>query len=280
LLVQDVWPDSIFSSGFLTGRSRPGIEAVLRRLVSTTYRHAEHIAVISPGMVDLLAARGVPRHKLSVVYNWVDEPSSPLEHVDPRGQWGVARDDFVLMYAGNHGAAQGLDAAIEAVGMLDRDDRCHLVLVGDGVEKPRLRALAKRVAPDRVHFIEPVPRAAMPALMSAANAQLVSLADRPLFRVTMPSKLQSAMASGHPVLAAVGGDVRKVVQEAGAGVTAEPQDPRSIADALLILRSKTSAQLHEMGNRGRDYYGIHMARDVGGKRLAQILETAAKGTRS
>jgi glycosyltransferase involved in cell wall biosynthesis len=116
--------------------------------------------------------------------------------------------------------------------------------------------------------------------MNAANAQLVSLADRPLFRVTMPSKLQSAMAAGHPVLAAVGGDVRQVVEESGGGVAAEPQDPRSIADALLILRSKTSTQLHEMGERGRDYYLTHMSRHVGANRLAQILNTAAKGTRS
>ena len=103
------------------------------------------------------------------------------------------------MYAGNHGGAQGLGSVVRAFG--DTQPRSvHLVLVGNGIEKESLVRQAHHLASERVHFVDPQPRASIEALMVEADAQLVSLADRPLFRVTMPSKVQAALAQGSPCL--------------------------------------------------------------------------------
>ena len=86
LLIQDIWPDSVFATGFLTrGWSRRVARAALSRFCSWSYRSAAHIAVISPGAIDLLASRGVPREKLSLVYNWTDEPDDPTAMLAMRG---------------------------------------------------------------------------------------------------------------------------------------------------------------------------------------------------
>lgn len=275
LLVQDVWPDSVFSSGFMTGRSARAIERILHAFVDRTYRSADHVGVISPGMVDLLVSRGVPRDKVSIVYNWVDE-TEPVLRPRPRSELGVEDEDFVVMYAGNHGAAQALDTVVEAVGLFGEEAKVRLILVGDGVEKSRLRELADRVAKGRVTFLDPQPRAEMGALMAASDVQLVSLAARSLFEVTMPSKLQSVMAAGHPVLAVAAGDVRRVVETSNCGEAAVPGDVADVARAISTLLAAGSDALAQMGLRGQTYYITEMGESVGSNRLAAVLSAAAR----
>lgn len=278
LLVQDVWPDSVFDSGFLPGRVGRLARRVLDVLVAATYRRAHHVAVTSPGMVDLLASRGVPRDKLTVVHNWVAEPTTPVVARETarglRTSWGVGDDDFVLMYAGNHGQAQALEPVVEAFAQLPADGACHLVLVGDGVTKDRLVELGG--GHPRIHFLDPVAQAEVATLMQASDAQLVSLADRPLFAVTMPSKVQSILAAGLPLLVAARGDAANVVISAGAGIAVAPGDGQGLRDAVRQLAATDRADRREMGRRGRAWYDAHMSRRVGVGVLQRVLLDAAE----
>lgn len=278
LLVQDVWPDSIFASGFLGGRSRRIIESLVNVFVRMAYRQATHIAVISPGMVGLLADRGVPREKLSVVYNWVSEDDSAVQHVDPaeaglRDSLGISQTDFVIMYAGNHGPAQALSNAVEAVATLT-DESVHLVLVGDGIEKSDLVSTADRLGAKRIHFIDSVPRSEISDLMRQADVQLVSLANQTLFSVTTPSKLQSVLASGQPALVSANGDAASLVADSLAGVAAGAEDVVALQRAIFDLLALDRNDLSRMGDNGRVFYQQTMSAEVGGSRLATLLRAA------
>lgn len=274
LLIQDLWPDSVFASGFLTGWPRRLVEGLLDRMVRGFYASASRVLVISPGMVDVLAGRGVPRDKIGLVYNWIPTEPPVAAASSLREELGIPQNDFVIMYAGNHGAAQSLDSVIRGVALLPEDLGVHLVLVGDGVEKARLVDLATAEAPSRVHFVAPVARELIGSMMAAAQAHLVSLSPDPLFKVTMPSKLQSILAAGLPVIACGEGDVTAVVAEAGAGVTCAPGDPTDFARAALALRDRPATELEEMGDKGLRYYEQHMSAAVGSARLLHELETA------
>lgn len=278
LMVQDLWPDSIFASGFFpAGTMRKIAESLTGAFVDATYRHAAHVAVISPGMKMILESRGVPDEKVSVVYNWVGEetlsPASP-DH-SWRAELGLEPDDFVVMYAGTHGFAQDLGTAVDAFGLMPAEARCHLVLVGDGVEKPGLIARAAKVAPDRVHFLPWVLKESIGATMAAAEVQLVSLKDDPLFRITMPSKVQSVLASGLPALVVASGDAADVVEKARAGVAVEPGDPRALAKAVLTLEAMGKNELRHLGENGRRYYHDEMSESIGAMRLSDVLTVAA-----
>lgn len=280
LLVQDLWPDSIFASGYL-GSSGKVARRILDRLVNVYYRHASKILVISPGMIDVLARRGVPKHKLDLVYNWVpDEPqtAAPLSTpgVSMRARLGIADDDFVVMYAGNLGSAQALDGAVRGMGLLHDGSNAHLVLVGDGVQRDSLTTLAAQVAPSRVHVLPPISREEVVAMMEEADAQLVSLAPEPLFKTTMPSKVQSILASGHPVLCCVDGDVADIVTSTGSGVAARPGDAQAFAAAVQHMSNLAPEALAAMGESGRQYYRDHMAEPVGRQQLFGHLAEASK----
>lgn len=113
-------------------------------------------------------------------------------------------------------------------------------------------------------------------MVADADVSVVSLADRPLFRVTMPSKLQAALAMGSPVIASCAGDVADVVQRSGAGWVAKPEDPASIADAVRAAAYAGPDHRSESGGQGARFYQERMSRRVGSALLADVLDAAVE----
>lgn len=281
LQIQDLWPDSITESGFVDkGAVGRLIERAMHVFCNLAYAMSAHVVVISPGMAELLAGRGVPREKITLVYNWIDEelftPASAAQRAAGRAELGLADDEFTLMYAGNLGAAQGLDAFVRAVSGLPAEVRCRLVLVGDGVERERLVELAAADASGRVTVLPPRPIDAMPQTLAAADMQIVSLVDRPLFRVTMPSKVQTILACGLPVLVSVAGDAAEVVTEAKAGISVAPGDAEALQQAIMAASSLDADELNQMGRNGLACYRTTMSAGIGRQRLDHVLGNAAK----
>lgn len=279
LNVQDLWPESVTASGFIGNEriesiAESGIKLFLRGL----YLHAYATVAIAPSMAAMLEERGVPADRSHVVYNWVDE--SVFAPIVARTAHPELEPDRVwIMYAGGIGTVQGLDASVTALSLLeDRPDVC-LALVGDGVAVPGLRQLASRLGlGDRVRFLGRRPMSSMPELMAQAAAQLISLEDRPLFYATVPSKLQSAMAGGHPVVCAVAGDAADLVAESGAGVTAMAGNPAAIADAFRVIARAGPEALDTMAMRSRQFYVERLSEAVGATHLERLLTEAAAGS--
>ncbi|MDG4809021.1 glycosyltransferase family 4 protein [Micromonospora sp. WMMD1120] len=282
-MVLDLWPDSVFATGFLTdGVTRRLAEASLGWFTHRSYRWADHVTVPAPGLRDTLIARGVPAEKVSVVYNWADEkimqPTEPEAGL--RARLGLRDDDFVLLYAGNHGPAQRLDTVVDAMARLHDLPDVHLVLVGDGVEKAALIARAAQARPGHVHFLDPIPPDRLAARMAAADLHLVSLSNDPLFHITVPSKVQTILACGQPVLVCAPGDAARVVRDAGAGFDAPPEDPAGLAEVVRRARQTPRSRLRAMGRAGRQHYLTHLSQATNVQVLSDLLTDAARRARS
>jgi glycosyltransferase involved in cell wall biosynthesis len=105
-----------------------------------------------------------------------------------------------------------------------------------------------------LHLPGRFPENTMPGLMKKASALLVTLADEPIFAMTVPNKIQAYLAIGRPILASLNGEGARLVDEAGAGLSVPAQDPRALADAILQLYAMPEARRAEMGANGRLYY--------------------------
>lgn len=259
LHVMDLWPDSVLDSGMLSkGLPNRVANRVLSGVVARTHDDASAIAVTSPSQRDALMRRGVDSDKLVYIPVWADEdvyfPQSPNRDLLPLAARGA---DIVLMYAGAMGFVQQLDTAVRAVAATGA--RVHLVLVGTGVAEPALRALASSLDAPNIHFLGPKPASAMGALASAADVHLVSLADTPLLRMTMPSKLLSILALGRPVVAMCAGDAAALVQAAGAGAALRPDDEQALTSTLTAM-ANDPAELSGWGAAGRSYYEEQLSR--------------------
>jgi colanic acid biosynthesis glycosyl transferase WcaI len=279
LLIQDLWPDSVTSSQFIrAGRVTRLIESVLQRFVSWTYAGAAHVVVISPGMTDVLMSRGVSKDKISLVYNWSSAMAPDLagDRDIARRKLGISEGGFVVTYAGNQGAAQGLRAVMDAAAKLKDIRDVTFVFAGDGTESQSLADVVAQMGLENVKLLGRLTPAEMPDLQAASDVQVVSLIEDDLFAVTMPSKIQSILASGKPLIVMAPGDAAAVVRSSASGWAVRPGGTDELAEAVLDARSRTAEELESMGEAGRSYYLQHMSSDVGGPRLDLILKNAAR----
>jgi glycosyltransferase involved in cell wall biosynthesis len=102
----------------------------------------------------------------------------------------------------------------------------------------------------------------MPCIFRKASALLVSLTDDPVFAATVPSKLQTYMAAGRPVLASLNGEGARMVVEAEAGLAVPAGDARALADAVLELFRMPAAERDRLGKNGRRYFQQHFDRNL------------------
>lgn len=270
-IVLDVWPDSIFATGYLKrGTGRRAAEAVLKPYLASLYRRAGHILSTSEPMRDLLVARGVNPNRLSVMYNWADESidHGPV-HIPPR----APTDPLRILYAGNLGTAQRLDLVLEALRQMPRH-AVELRLVGRGTAEANLRQRVVELGLRNVSFGQPIARQAVPQLIEWAHLNLVSLANDPLFEVTIPSKLPYLMASGAPILSFAPGEVPRIVERANCGLAARAGDPSSLADTIRSAAAKPPGWFGEAGALGRNFYDAHLSRQQGVAALRQAVQSA------
>ncbi|GAA1913566.1 glycosyltransferase family 4 protein [Nocardioides hwasunensis] len=272
LFIQDLWPDTVTATGMVPARITRPVEHVLGAFCQRIYAAASVILVISPGMKELLVERGVPETKIRVVYNWIDEDMfRPVEPVE------VGSDTFDVMYAGNLGDVQGLETAVRAIARLDDLPHVRLRLVGDGVARGKLADLAAQLGvAERVVFEGTRPVEEMSTTMASAHIQLVCLKDIPLFRVTMPSKIQGILASGQPMIVCAPGDAAALAERSGAGVTTKAGDVGALAAAIRHCSLMPSEKLRAMGRRGHLFYERELSAKVGVMAMEQALEEAAR----
>lgn len=272
LHIQDLWPDSVTGSDFVHGAALKVIDRALHAFTAASYKAASHVGVISPGMADILVERGVLPDKIRWVPNW-SESTELVDDGAERHSLGLPTGPLFL-YAGNLGKLQGLLPLVQAFATVPE---AQLVLMGDGVEKADLARAAATAPAGNVHVRDSVSADVVPRHLGAADVLVVSLKDTPLLRATMPSKVQSFMAAGKPILVHGAGDVADVVTDSGAGVAVQPGLNGEVAHGIRTL-AKNPGRWQEAGRAARRHYEEFYAPNVGITRLeSMLLDAATKG---
>lgn len=272
--VQDLWPDTLTATGMVTS---PRALALVGRLCTWSYGRAARVVVLSPGFRSALEERGVPAAKLRVIYNWCDESALAAAPPDPaRARELGFEGRFNIVFAGTMGLAQGLDAVLGAA------ERCQVrrpdvqfVFVGGGVDRERLERVAAEKRLANVRFLARLAPDRIGGVLGLAEGLLVHVRDHPLFRITIPSKTQAYLCAGRPIVMAMRGDAADLVRAAGAAVVAAPEDPDSIADAILTLAAMPASEREAMGRNGADYYRRHLSLAEGVRRFEEVFEDAS-----
>lgn len=272
--IQDLWPESVMDSNMLRCRWAP---PVLHLWSRHTYRRANHILALSPGVKGVLVSRGVPESKVTVLLNWcAKELESSLPPRECCEDVHGLADTFNVVYAGNMGPLQALHTVLRAATRLRATHPdVRFVLVGGGLEEASLRERAETEGLDNVRFVQRQPIEQLNRILAFASAVLVHLRDSALNRVGIPSKLQHGMAIGRPVLIGARGSAAELVQQAGAGIAFEPENAEALADAVETLADMPRAEREAMGLRGREYYVKNMAFEVGMDKLARLYRRVA-----
>lgn len=262
--IRDLWPAFAVQVGVLR---QPTLIRASEWLERFLYRHSDRVIVNSPGFVDHVRERGA--RQVFVVSNGVDP-----RMFDPQADGSSfcrehgLEGKYIVLYAGAHGVSNDLLVVVEAADLMRDNQQIEIVFLGDGKEKPALMEKAKSMGLSNIHFLPPIPKAEMPQALAAADACLAILKPIPLYATVYPNKVFDYMAAGKPVLLAIRGVIKEVVEDAGAGICVSPGAPAALADAIRFLASRPQ-EGREMGMRGRHYVEAHFDRAVLAEQLSK-----------
>ena len=271
--VQDLWPESVASSGMMKSKFAMG---VLTQCCRRQYSKADRLMVLSPGFKENLVARGIAISKIDVVYNWCDETAItvPEPNLEEARKWGM-EGRFNIVFAGVMGVIQSLDVVLEAACLLrDRFPEVLFTFVGSGTDVERLKAITANQ--ENIQFLPQQPQTEIGNIYANADALLVHLKDDPIFRITIPSKIQAYLYAGKPILCGVRGDAAKLVSDSGAGIPFQPENAASLADAVSKLQHMEPIKRREMGFCGRDFYSKNLSFKAGVDQIESIFRDVAR----
>jgi glycosyltransferase involved in cell wall biosynthesis len=269
--VRDVWPLSAVELGEIRSRT---YARLAEKLELSLYRNAVAVPVVTQGIFDILRARGISAQKLVFIPNGTNTELFYDRGPGARATLGLG-DEFVVMYAGIFGIAQGMETLCQAARLLKGRPHIRFVFVGEGPVKEQVRLLCSQWELNNVLLLDEVPRERIPALLSAADACIVPLKRRPLFSGALPSKMFDAWACSKPVLLAVDGEARRVMEEAQAGLFVPPENPEALAAAIVHLAADRQLA-RRLGANGRQYVERHFSRRAQAEKLAHLLETVVR----
>ena len=246
--VRDLWPELPKAMGVITN---PLVLKLMGLLEWVSYRSAHRCIALSPGIVEGIKKRGVADHRIKMISNGCD--LDLFSDVEAKRVDDVADNDLIAVFAGTHGVANGVDAALNAAQILKNRDRLDIKLcfIGSGKLKPDLIQHAQKDKLDNCIFIDPVPKRELAEYLKGADIGMQLLKNVPAFYYgTSPNKFFDYIATGLPVLNNYPGWIAEIVEENSCGFVVSPNDPAAFADALESA-ADDRAELIKMGNNAR-----------------------------
>ncbi len=202
-----------------------------RSMIIDAIRKAEGVVAVAAALKDDLANLGAPAEKIVVLRNGVDlNIFRPLDRDSIRAK--MALSGKVIASVGSLIERKGHDVVIQAIAKIPD---ATLIIAGEGGERTRLQALARRLGVEaRVRFLGAINHASLAEVYNAADA--LALAST---REGWPNVLLEAMACGTPAIATNAGGCREVIRENAAGRIVSDRHPDAFAAALLDALSST-----------------------------------------
>ena len=276
LEIRDLWPESLAAVG--VGDSRSLLHRGLARLAGFLYRACDHLVVVTPAFKDhIVRGWGMAEQKISTVPNGVEtELFSPTSAGDSvRAELGL-QGRFVVSYIGTLGMAHDLGTVLDAAASCaEVAPDVVFLLAGEGADKERIISLARERQLSNVRFLPQQPRNKVPALVAASDVCLVTLRRSDVFKTVIPTKMLEFMSCGKPIVLAVEGQARDLLNGAGAGICIPPQDSGAMVDAVRQLFNHPDV-CRSFGRRGRAYVEQNLSRSETAAAYIRLLESIAE----
>lgn len=264
--VLDLWPESLESAGGIKNKYVLGF---FKKVVQYIYNNSDKILISSKGFASSILEKGNYRDKLVYFPNWAEDAVSAGE-----SNYDIPElpDGFKVMFAGNIGVAQDIEAIMKAAFELKGNKDIHFIIVGDGRSKKWAEKIAEENGlADTVHFLGRFPIEAMKTFFDRADVLLVSLKDEPIFNVTVPAKMQAYLSVGKPILSMLNGEGSEIIKEAGAGLVADAGDYKQLSENILELYNADADIKQQMGQSAKEYYNDNFKLDVCITNLENII---------
>ena len=271
--LQDIFPDSLVNARMT--REGSLMWKIGRKLEDFTYKNADAIIVISNSFKDNIVAKGVPEEKITVVSNWID--TTQVKHVPKEDntiyeEFGIDKQKFTVVYAGNFGVSQGADVVIRAAEYLRDEKNIQFVIFGGGSEYSMVKKFAEELKLDNIFLFDLLPPSRISEVYSLGDVSLVTCQPG-VGRAGMPSKTWSIMACNTPIIASfdMDSELAEILIDSHAGKCVAPGDARELAEAV-----RAEYQHPAIGHDGRAYVEANASKLICVGKYVAVLEETVK----
>ncbi|CAH0993316.1 D-inositol-3-phosphate glycosyltransferase [Sinobacterium norvegicum] len=248
LEIRDLWPESIVAVGAVKNNF---VIAVLEWIERFVYKKSDRIISVTDSFVSHIKNVSGRDDGIHVIRNGVDlNMFTPIPKNEAFSKKYGLLDKFVVSYVGTHGMAHGLDTILDAAKLLSERKDIAILMVGDGSERSRLDDKIKNERISNIVMLGQQPKEMMPKIWSVSDVSLVVLRRLDLFKSVIPSKIFESMAMEKPIILGVEGEVEKIIDSAGSGISIPPEDASALAQAIIRLADDHNLY-RECSNNGR-----------------------------
>jgi glycosyltransferase involved in cell wall biosynthesis len=266
--VQDLWPESLTAAGGVKNRYILGF---FSRLTKFIYSHSFKILVQSKAFIPYILKQGVSPERL-IYYPNSTESFYKMNPVNPEFFTSFP-DGFKLIFAGNLGEAQSFDTILGAIDLLVKEGiNVQLIILGNGRMREHIQNEVIGLGlSNNIHLWGSFESNMMPEFFSCADALLVTLKKNLIFSLTIPSKIQSYLACGKPIIASLDGEGARIVEDAKAGFTSNSEDVIGLKDAIKKMYLLSPNDQIVLGDNARSYFEKEFEREMLVDKLESIF---------
>ena len=278
--VRDLWPESLSAVGL--GGEDSLLHQALAGIAGFLYDRANRIVVVTAAFKQHLVQRWrVPAEKIDVAENGVEtdlfSPSDPAGRAALRNEI-VPASCFLVSYIGTMGMAHGLETLLDAAAKLQSENpKVFLLMIGEGAEKDRIKAIAQSRQLENIRFLDQQPREKVAAYISASDVCVVLLRKTEVFKTVIPTKMLEFMSCARPVILGVQGEAEQILLRSGAGLVIQPENAHQLVSAIQRLAANPDLG-PALGQNGRAYILENFSRRSTAQKYMRILEAVTSGT--
>lgn len=239
----DLWPESLIAGGI----TRESVIYKYYHYVSKRiYRQMDKILITSRMFSDYLGKEfGIKKEIIEYLPQYAE---GIFEQIPPKKENGV----FDFMFAGNIGEVQSVETILKAAEEL-KEDPVRFHIVGGGTDLERLKKIKEDKELENVIFYGRRPLEEMPEFYAKADAMLITLAADPVLSLTLPGKVQSYMAVGKPIIGAIDGETKSIIQESRCGYCGDADNSKELTRNIReFIRKDTDRDV--LGKNAREFY--------------------------
>lgn len=261
LYVTDLWPENVEIAAGIKNKSVLGL---IGKMVDYIYKKCDRIFTSSNSFIQAIENRGIHRDKLEFWPQYAESYYTPMNAKDISIPEIPQDGTFNIIFAGNIGVAQGLHILPRVAKILKNKyhQTVRFNIVGDGRYKDTLR---QDVSDDDIfymfNFIDKQPATRIPEFMAISDATLISLSKSKVFSITLPSKTQSCLACGIPILVSADGEIQKVINEAKAGFCSNAGDAEGLAYQIKKMTDLSTTDREQLATNALNYYNTNFNKD-------------------
>lgn len=273
--VRDLWPESAIDTGVLTNKWLIKLSYWLERI---SYKSASWINVLTPAFEEsLVKNKAVDPERISMIPNGADmDIFLPGERDNwVREKYGI-ENKFVITYVGAHGVANHLSQLIDVAEKIKDDPDIVIMLVGDGMQKEMLEQNARQRGLNNVLFVDSVPKTEIVDYVAASDICTAVLKKVDTFKTVYPNKIFDYMSACRPIILAIDGVARELLENAGSGMYAAPENTDAFVRA--IYRFKEDPEFcQQCGKSGLEYVAGNFSRETLAVKYYDILVDKVAG---